>query len=166
MHACLYYLSVILNSWSNEVGWIEKGNYSPVANPVTGFPPGAATATATAATTTEPKTPWARHIALISARWLVLQPTALEAAWAAGKVMCSAVSNCAVPVTRPNIRASKPERWTAPTKTSIISPITGSWLSAALARVPPLEVQILAWPAVPISWSAHFPFSKIPQKIK
>lgn len=146
-------------SWRNTI----RHDYPPVANPVTGFPTGAATATATANTTpTIPKAPRTRHVAVVPAGWLLLQPTALEAAWAASKIMGSAVPICAVPVTGANIRACIPERWTAPTETSIISPVTWSRLSTALARVPPLEVQVLARPAVPVSWSAHLLFSNIP----
>jgi hypothetical protein len=42
--------------------------------------------------------------------------------------------------------------------------LSGPWITATLAWVPPLKVQVLAWPAIPISWSAHLPFSKIPNQ--
>lgn len=135
----------------------------PSAYPVTGFPSRATTTTTTttAATSTKPKTSATRHVAVKASRGrLVLEHAALEAARAAGEVVGSTVSHGAVPVSGPHIwTGTKAERWTtttSPAKTSIVTtPIAESWLTASLARVSPLEVEVLAWPAVPISWSAH-----------
>jgi len=73
----------------------------------------------------------------------------------------STVSDGAVPVTGANIRASgeaKGGRASASEGGAVVAATT-PWLPASLARFSSLEVQVVACPAVPIPWSAHFPFT-------
>lgn len=135
-----------------------KYSKSPAANPVTRFPSRSST-TAAAAATPSTKASWAREIRVIATgRWVILECSTLEAAWAASKVVRSTSASSAVPITRPNIRTStEPVRGpSSPTKApKVTTSITWLGIPATLARVAPLEVEVLAWPAVPISWPAH-----------
>ena len=107
----------------------------PVANPVAGLPPGS-TATAEASATIE-----------AARRVIVLEGAALEAGGAAGEVMGATVADGAVPVAGPHVRAGGEAKGGGPA--------ADSWLVAAVTRVSPLEVEVLAGPAIPISRPAH-----------
>nr|GMD93595.1 hypothetical protein Iba_chr14fCG8960 [Ipomoea batatas] len=95
-----------------------------------------------------------RHIVagghLTAAERIIQVPegAALEAAGAAGKVVGPAVSDSAVPVAGPDVRANAGGGPPQP-ETAIIS---GPCLSTPLARLSPLEVQVLTRPAIPVSW--------------
>lgn len=147
------------------------GKNLPGAYPITGFPAGASGGAAKAATTT---TVGSHHV-ISTRRGVLLGCTALEAARAASKVVSSTVSHIAVPVTRADIRASgEAKRGGAASATakaatvvtsstakgvSVVTSCSSSWLPTSLARFSSLEVEVAACPAVPISWSAHFPFT-------
>lgn len=127
----------------------------PGAYPVTGFPARAGGGAAA----TKGKGSDSGHVGV---EWggggVLLGGTALETAGAAGEVVGSAVSNGAVPVTGANIGAggeAKGGRASATKSATVVT--TTPWLPAPLARFSSLEVQVVACPAVPISWSAHFP---------
>jgi hypothetical protein len=123
----------------------------PGANPITRLPPWPATTATTTIAKTKPPRPW--HVSIkstINSR-VLLEGTALEAAGAAGKVVGPTV---AIPVTRSHIWATKAttKGWHA-TSTSKIGTIvtTGTGLTATLAHVTPTEVEVLAWPTIPVS---------------
>ena len=137
---------------------------SPSANPVARFP---ARATGAATATAKAKASYSSHVVtfISTARRFILGGTTLEAVWAASKVVGPTGCSGAVPVTGPDVRPStEPKRraraTTSPSKTSIVTSLTWSWLSTPLAWIPPLKVEMVAWPAIPISWPVHFSFSK------
>lgn len=113
----------------------------PGTNPVTGFPAGAAAAA-------ESKGPSPRHLGVErAAAGVFLGGAALEAAGAAGEVVGAAVGHRAVPVAGPDVRARESEGGgasSAAAKAAEIGPLTGPRVAAALARVPPLKVEVLA----------------------
>lgn len=128
----------------------------PGANPVTRFPSRAAATTAAAAAKPISSRPWRLSIKVAATGGvMILKCSTLEAAGAAGEVVCSTVPHCAVPVTRPYIGASKPKWRIAASTGETKSIVTGSWFTTSLARVSSLEVKMLAWSAVPISGPAH-----------
>lgn len=89
---------------------------------------------------------------------LVSRRAAPEAGRAAGEVVIPTVVDAAVPVARPDVRACEPERRAAPPAEApigIATPLAGPRLPAPLARLSPLEVEVLARPAVPVSRPAH-----------
>ena len=120
---------------------------SPGAYPVARFPSGSIT----------PKSSRAWDVTVKASSSVILECTAFEAARTTGEIVGATVSSSAVPVTRSNIRAGGEPKWGA-TPPTIATKVTWPRFPATLAGVPPLEVEVLAWPTVPISWPAHVYF--------
>lgn len=100
-----------------------KKKKKPGANPVSGFPSGAARAAAASATKSEAS--HSRHVATFTkpTRRIILGSATLEAAGTASKVVSTAVADATVPVTRSNVRpsAESKRRASSPSKTSIVA---------------------------------------------
>ncbi|GMN50053.1 hypothetical protein TIFTF001_019203 [Ficus carica] len=144
-----------MNHFNNNQAVFKR--QSPGANPVPGFPSRSASAAAGAdgSATSQAEAAGAGHVAVEAA--VVLEGAALEAARAAGEVVGPAAAGAAVPVARPDVGAGGEAEGggSPPSEPSEVS-AAGPRITAALARVSPLEVEVLARPAVPISWPAHF----------
>lgn len=143
----------------------KKLNIVPGTNPVTRFPSGG-TSTGGICKTKRGHSSRARHVeveASCCSRHVVFESPTFEAARPACEIVGSTVSYAAVPVAGPHIGAAVPEPRPAPSAAvhqtaEVAAAAAGLGVAAALAHVPPLEVQVLARPAVPVSRSAHLLF--------
>jgi len=137
--------------------WEKIMLYVPSANPVSGFP---SRSIATSSAPTKPSSSSKIRIEGAPGGVHFLVHSTFEATRTASKVVGPAVSGSAVPITGTNIRPGEPKWWaTPPTETPKIT--CGPGVPTTLARVTPLEIEVLAWPAVPVSWPVHICCIKI-----